>query len=79
MVEDAKRDGRLLERGPGGQSGNGSVSSAAGSHPETPALRTSHSRTRRQATTAHRTSSPAKARARAKSVAATRKATRKAS
>jgi len=33
MVEDAKRDGRLLERGPGGQSGNGSVSSAAGSHP----------------------------------------------
>jgi len=52
MVEDAKRDGRLLERSPGGQSGNGSVSSAAGSHPETPALRTSHSRTRRQATTA---------------------------
>ena len=52
MVEDAKRDGRLLERSPGGQSGNGSVSSAAGSHPETPALRTSHSRARRQATTA---------------------------
>jgi len=79
LVEDAKRDGRLLERGPGGQSGNGSVSSAAGSHPETPALRTSHSRTRRQATTARRTASPAKARARAKSVAATRKATRKVS
>jgi transposase len=77
-VEDAERDGRLLERGPGGQWGNDSVSSAAGSHPETPALRTSHSRAHRQATTAHRTSSPAKTRARARSVAATRKATRKA-
>jgi transposase len=79
LVEDAKRDGRLLERGPGGQSGNDSVSSAAGSHPETPALRTSHSRACRQATTARRTSSPAKTRARAKSGAATRKATRKVS
>jgi transposase len=29
---------------PGGHSGNDAVSSAAGSHPETPALRTSHSR-----------------------------------
>ena len=79
LVEDAKRDGRLLERGPGGQSGNDSVSSVAGSHPETPALRTSHSRACRQATTARRTSSPAKTRARAKSGAATRKATRKVS
>jgi transposase len=32
-------------KGPGGQPGNGSDSSAAGSHPRTPALRTSHSRT----------------------------------
>ncbi|MGD0984639.1 MAG: hypothetical protein ABSA65_12605 [Acidimicrobiales bacterium] len=37
-----------------------------------------HSRARRQATTARRTSSPPKARARAKTVAATRSATRKA-
>jgi transposase len=79
MVEDAKRDGQLLERGLGGQMGNDSVSSAAGSHPETPALRTSHSRTRRQATTASPTSSPARTRARAQRVAATRKATRRAS
>jgi hypothetical protein len=32
------------DQDPGGQSGNDSVSSAAGSHPEQPALRTSHSR-----------------------------------
>jgi transposase len=31
--------------GPGGQQGNGSDSSAASSHPQSPALRTSHSRT----------------------------------
>jgi transposase len=37
--------------GPGGQPGNDSVASAAGSHPETPALRPSHSRTRAKATT----------------------------
>ena len=38
--------------GPGGQPGNDSVASAAGSHPETPTLRPSHSRTRGKATTA---------------------------
>jgi transposase len=38
--------------GPGGQKGSDSVSSAAGSHPQTPALRTSHSRTTRKPTPA---------------------------
>jgi transposase len=37
--------------GPGGQPGSDSVASAAGSHPDTPALRPSHSRTRPKATT----------------------------
>jgi transposase len=39
--------------GPGGQTGSVSVSSAAGLHPATPALRTSHSRTHSQPTTLH--------------------------
>jgi transposase len=39
MRDDARR-----REDPGGQSGNDAVSSAAGSHPETPALRKSHSR-----------------------------------
>ena len=51
MVKDARRNHRMADRGPGGQPGNDSVSSATGSHPETPALRTSHSRTSNQATT----------------------------
>jgi hypothetical protein len=37
--------------GSGGQPGNDSVASAAGSHPDTPALRPSHSRARPKATT----------------------------
>ena len=41
MINDARRP---AGKDPGGQSGNDSDSSAAGSHPETPALRTSHSR-----------------------------------
>src|SRR4051794_2263079 len=41
MVDDARR---LAGRDPGGQTGNDSESSAASSHPVTPALRTSHSR-----------------------------------
>ena len=40
------------ETGPGRRPGNDSVASAAGSHPETPALRPSHSRTRNKPTTA---------------------------
>src|SRR4051812_13813056 len=39
--------------GPGGQRGNASVASAAGSHLETPALRPSHSRTRSQGYDVH--------------------------
>ncbi len=39
MLDDARR-----REDPGGQSGNDAASSVAGSHPETPALRTSHSR-----------------------------------
>jgi transposase len=39
------------DEGPGGQTGNDSVASAAGSHPKTPDLRPSHSRTRPKATT----------------------------
>jgi hypothetical protein len=47
--------------GPGGHTGNDSVASAAGSHPETPALQLSHSRTRTKATTTspRRRSAPA--------------------
>ena len=33
MIEDAMRDGRLAPKGPGGQTGNDSVSGAAGLHP----------------------------------------------
>jgi hypothetical protein len=43
--------GRTTESGPGGQMGNDSVASATGLHPNTPALRPSHSRTRPKATT----------------------------
>lgn len=45
MVADARRQREQISGGPGGQTGNGSVSSAAGSHPAKPALRKSHSRT----------------------------------
>jgi transposase len=52
MVADARRAAAANAKvGPGGQPGNDSVASAAGSHPETPALRLSHSRTRTKATT----------------------------
>ncbi len=45
MVADARRaEEELASGGPGGQTGNGSVASAAGSHPAKPALRPSHSR-----------------------------------
>jgi transposase len=45
MIIDARRGAHDRDReDPGGQSGNDSASSAAGSHPEPPALRTSHSR-----------------------------------
>ena len=54
MVADARRVASAAKAGPGGQSGNDSVASAAGSHPDTPALRPSHSRTRPKATTTAR-------------------------
>jgi transposase len=51
MITDARNQPRPAAKDPGGQSGNDSVSSAAGSHPDTPALRTSHSRVTTKATT----------------------------
>ena len=44
MITDARRRGRDDRGDPGGHTGNDSASSATGSHPEQPALRTSHSR-----------------------------------
>jgi hypothetical protein len=51
---DRRHPTHAAEMDPGGQSGNDSASSAAGSHPEQPALRISHSR----AGTHSRTSDP---------------------
>jgi transposase len=48
MIDDARR---LAAKDPGGQPGNDSASSAASSHPEQPALRTSHSRVTANPTT----------------------------
>jgi transposase len=58
-VADARRAAATTaaataKAGPGGQPGNDSVASAAGSHPDTPALRPSHSRTRTKATTTNK-------------------------
>jgi len=50
MIDDARR---LTGKDPGGQTGNDSASSAASSHPEQPALRTSHSRVTANPTTPH--------------------------
>ena len=60
MVDDARR---AAQKGPGGQTGNDSHSSAAGSHPATPALRTGHSRTRAKPTTTRTGRRPTKTRA----------------
>jgi transposase len=56
MIADARRvaattTASTRKAGPGGQPGNDSVASVAGSHPDTPALRPSHSRTRPKVTT----------------------------
>jgi transposase len=60
MVADARRvSATTTKTRPGGQPGNDSVASAAGSHPETPALRPSHSRTRPKATATKRMARPA--------------------
>jgi len=79
MVEDARRADRLAQSGPGGQPGNDSVASAAGSHPATPALRPSHSRTRPHPTTARPTASAKKTATPRKSPSTPQKTTRKAS
>jgi transposase len=54
MVADARCTATVQpaasKAGPGGQPGNDSLASAAGSHPDTPALRPSHSRARTKAT-----------------------------
>src|SRR5207248_4471517 len=59
MAADARRAAAKTaasskKAGSGGQPGNDSVASAARSHPDTPALRPSHSRTRAKATTTKR-------------------------
>ena len=46
LQADARQAAKASEKGPGGQPGNDSDSSAAWLTPRTPALRTSHSRTR---------------------------------
>jgi transposase len=64
MVNDARR---VSGKGPGGQTGNDSASSAAGSHPQAPALRISHSRAKtnpRTATPTHAMPTPGPAPAR---------------
>ena len=58
MVADARRErleGHTCSGGPGGQTGNGSVACAAGSHPAVPALRPSHSRANPKARPPRRT------------------------
>jgi transposase len=68
MVADARCAVAPTESDPGGQSGNDSVSSVAGSQPETPALRRGHSRARPNPRTARpgtsRSSSPRSPKAR---------------
>jgi transposase len=54
LLEDARREDAARESGPGGHTGNVTASSAAGSHPATPALRKSHSRTATKPTTTTR-------------------------
>jgi transposase len=55
LLDDARREDTARESGPGGHTGNVSASSAAGSHPATPTLRKSHSRTATKPTTSRRT------------------------
>jgi transposase len=53
LQADARKAAATHAKGPGGQPGNDSASSAAGSHPAGQALRKSHSRTPCQPTTRH--------------------------
>jgi transposase len=62
MIDDARhRDSDTKGEDPGGHTGNDSESSAAGSHPVTPALRTSHSRVATHPTTVDRPTHPTRA------------------
>jgi transposase len=54
LLEDARQEDATRESGPGGHTGNVSASSAAGSHPATPTLRKSHSRTATKPTSSRR-------------------------
>jgi hypothetical protein len=66
MIADSNRAAHpAAVQDPGGHSGNDSVSSAAGSHPDAPALRTSHSRAETNPTTGRPTPQPAQAPCRA--------------
>jgi Transposase IS116/IS110/IS902 family len=56
LQDDAQRAAGM--NGPGGQQGNGSIASVAGSHPQAPALRPSHSRTSSHTTTAPSAQAP---------------------
>jgi transposase len=58
LLEDARREDAAREGGPGGHTGNVTASSAAGSHPATPALRKDHSRTANKPTTTKRNARP---------------------
>jgi hypothetical protein len=58
LIADQQPTTREADQDPGGQSGNDSASSAAGSHPEQPALRTSHSRAGTHSRISHRFTEP---------------------
>ena len=60
MVADAAKAQQEVNSGPGGQTGNGSVACAAGSHPAEPALRPSHSRAKPKPGTALQPAHPAR-------------------
>jgi transposase len=60
LIADERAAHHGTVKDPGGQSGNDSASSATGSHPETPALRRSHSRVTNQPRTDHPTTQPAR-------------------
>jgi hypothetical protein len=58
LIADQQPTTREADQDSGGQSGNDSASSAAGSHPEQPALRTSHSRAGTHSRISHRFTEP---------------------
>jgi transposase len=58
LIADQPPTTSEADQDPGGQPGNDSASSAAGSHPEQPALRTSHSRADTHSRTSHAPTKP---------------------